>query len=146
QSPWIALDGFLARTFRPAVTITAGPVLDSPNVLAVNGKISFRPLPRQSVIRLTDLRCGCDMKRSKSEVRELLVRLLSEITEIPRESIREGATIDADLQMESVAFVELNVAIEDELNIRVDPIAIVELNEFSAIVDYVVELTAGQPA
>ena len=42
--------------------------------------------------------------------------------------------------MESVAFVELQVAIEDEYAIEIDPIRIVELNEFGAIGDYVYSL------
>lgn len=83
------------------------------------------------------------MKRSKDEVRELLVRLLGEIAKIPREKIDDSSTIDGALQMESVAFVELSVAIEDELDIRTDPVAVVELNEFGAIVDYVFDLASA---
>jgi acyl carrier protein len=75
--------------------------------------------------------------RDIAEVRKLLVNLLHEIAAIPPETIADTSCIDDDLRMESVAFVELQVAIEDELNIRLDPIQIVELNRFDAIVDYV---------
>ena len=81
------------------------------------------------------------MRRTKAEIRRLLIDLLNEVAEIPRESIGDASTIDGDLLMESVAFVELQVAIEDELNIVTDPIRIVELNEFGAIVNYLVELS-----
>ena len=74
---------------------------------------------------------------AKEDVRERLTNLISEITKIPKDFIRDTATVDDDLQMESVAFVELQVAIEDEYQIQIDPIRVVELNEFGAIVDYV---------
>lgn len=74
---------------------------------------------------------------TKEHVRELLVCLLVEIGKIPREAIRDGATVDGDLRMESVTFVEIQVTLEEALDIEVDLIEIVELNEFAAIVDYV---------
>jgi len=55
----------------------------------------------------------------------------------------EGATIDDELQMNSVAFVELQVAIEEEYSIQIDPIAVVELNRFGSIVDYIHRLATG---
>ncbi len=71
------------------------------------------------------------------EVRERLAGLLNEIAKIPAEQITDCATVDEDLRMESVVFVELLVAIEDEYQVEIDPIYVVELNEFGAIVDYV---------
>lgn len=79
------------------------------------------------------------MTRSRAAVKETLIALVSEITGIPTDRITDEATIDDELQMQSVAFVELQVAIEDELNVRLDPIQIIELNQFGAIVDYVYE-------
>ena len=43
--------------------------------------------------------------------------------------------------MESVAFVEIQVALEEEYDIQVDPIEVVERNEFGRIVDYIHALT-----
>ena len=74
---------------------------------------------------------------SRAAVRERLVALLEEIARVPRDRIVDGATIDGALRMESIDFVELQVAIEDEYRIELDPIQVVELNEFAAIVDYV---------
>lgn len=72
-----------------------------------------------------------------TEVRETLRRFISEIGKIPPEQIGDNATIDRDLQFQSLTFVELQVAIEEFYNIEIDPIAVVELNAFGAIADYV---------
>jgi len=74
---------------------------------------------------------------SRDNVRAQLADLLFEIAQIPRERITETATIDNDLQMQSIAFVELQVAIEEAYDIQIDPIRVVELNRFGAIVDYI---------
>jgi acyl carrier protein len=76
---------------------------------------------------------------SRDAIRERLTSLICEVANIPRERITETATVDEELQMQSVAFVELQVAIEDEYEIQIDPIRVVELNQFGAIVDYVYE-------
>lgn len=74
---------------------------------------------------------------TRAEVRERLVTLISEIAKISIQDITDAATIDDELQLESIAFVELQVAIEEEYDIQIDPIQVVELNELGAIVDYV---------
>jgi acyl carrier protein len=79
----------------------------------------------------------------RSDVRERLVRLIQEITNIPAGSITDTATIDEDIQMNSVSFVELQVAIEEAYDIQIDPIQVVELNEFGAIVDYVYQCASA---
>lgn len=79
---------------------------------------------------------------SRLDVRARLAALITEIAKIPSESIVDSATIDGELRMESVDFVELQVALEDEYQIELDPIRVVELNEFAAIADYVHECTA----
>ena len=79
---------------------------------------------------------GCRLP-DRSDVAERIAALISEIAKIPRDRIVPGATVENELRMESVAFVELQVAIEDEYHIELDPIRVVELNEFSAIADYV---------
>ncbi len=83
---------------------------------------------------------------TRDGVESQLAHLINEITKIPLDRITPGATIDGDLQMESVAFVELQVAIEDAYGIEIDPIQVVELNEFRTIVDYVYECVARRPA
>jgi acyl carrier protein len=74
---------------------------------------------------------------SRSTVRNRLVSLISEIAGIAVDQIADSWTIDGELQMESVAFVELQVAIEEEYDIEVDLLQMVELNQFGAIVDYI---------
>lgn len=74
---------------------------------------------------------------SRGQVQDRLVQLFCEIANLPRETIREHATVSAELQMESVMFVEIQVALQDEYDIELDPIHLIELDEFGAIVDYV---------
>ena len=80
---------------------------------------------------------------SRRDVWDRMTTLLGEIAKISPEVIVESATIDGALRMESVDFVELQVALEDEYGIELDPIHVVELNEFGAIVDYVHSCTSG---
>lgn len=77
------------------------------------------------------------MTASTSAIAGKLRELLREIAGIPLERITDSASIDNELVMQSVAFVELQVAIEEEYNIEVDPIRVVEINEFGAIVSYI---------
>ncbi len=74
---------------------------------------------------------------TRREVKERIASLISEIADVPRDLIRDGATVDRELRMESVTFVEIMVAIEDEFQIEIDPLFVVELNEFGAIASYV---------
>ena len=80
---------------------------------------------------------------TRQQVRERLVQLLIEVAKIPESKISDHATIDADLRMESVVVIEIQVALEDEYNIELDPIYLIELNEFGPIVDYVYQCAAG---
>lgn len=83
---------------------------------------------------------GSFSERKPEDIRRLLVSTLEELG-IPKEQITDSATISDDLGLESVAFVELQVALEDELGIEIDPVRVVELNELSAIVRYLCDLT-----
>lgn len=74
---------------------------------------------------------------TKLEVEEHLAQLLSEVAKIPHERILQGARIDGELRMESVAFIEIQIAIEDKYNIELDSVYLLELNEFGAIADHI---------
>jgi acyl carrier protein len=80
---------------------------------------------------------------TRDEVRRRLVELIHEIAGIPLERITDEATVDDELRMQSVAFVELQVAIEDTYEIQVDPIQVVELNQFGAITNYIYDCVAS---
>lgn len=82
-------------------------------------------------------------KRGRDEIRRRLIDLLGEVANVAPAAIHDDATIENDLHMESVAFVELQVAIEEEYGIEVDPIQVVELDRFGDIVDYVHTLAQG---
>jgi acyl carrier protein len=81
---------------------------------------------------------------TRDAVKERLSCLLNEIAGIPRERITDTARVDGDLQMPSVVFVELQIAAEEEFDITIDPLRIVELNEFASLVDYVHECATGE--
>ena len=83
---------------------------------------------------------------SREEVREFISGLMHEIAGIPPEKITEDATVENELRMESVAFVEMQVSIEEQYDIELDPIEVVELNRFGAIVDYVVACIRDRPS
>ncbi|MBX3026390.1 acyl carrier protein [bacterium] len=74
-------------------------------------------------------------ERKREDVWNLIASTL-ETLGVPADRITPGASLADDLGLESVAFVELQVTLEDELGIEIDPIQVVELNELSAIVDY----------
>ena len=75
-----------------------------------------------------------------------LASLFHEIGGVPLEEIHDDATIDGALNVTSVTFVEIQVAIEDALDLLLDPIVIVELNRFGDIVDYIFRLAQDKPA
>lgn len=77
---------------------------------------------------------------SRSDIETLLIDLLVEVGGIAREKIHASSTIETDLAMESVSFLEVQVSLEDELGIEIDPIRVVELNEMEAIVEYLFSL------
>jgi acyl carrier protein len=87
---------------------------------------------------------GMHSKPTRLELKERIVSLINEIAQIESGKITEDATVDGDLQLNSVAFVELQVAIEDEYQIQIDPIQIIELNRFGAIIDYLHSCTVTQ--
>jgi acyl carrier protein len=83
-------------------------------------------------------------ERKAEDVWHLVSSTLAELG-VPPEQITRNATIADDLGLESVAFVELQVTLEDELGIEIDPIRVVELNELSAIVQYLCDLPCSRP-
>jgi acyl carrier protein len=80
------------------------------------------------------------LEPTRIQVEAFLKQLITEVAKVPPDVVVASATIDDALRMESVGFVELQVAIEDEYGIEIDPVRVVELNEFSAIVTYVYHL------
>jgi len=73
-------------------------------------------------------------------VRRLIVDVLCQILERPRTDAERIQTLDGDIVLESVAFVELQVWLEDELDIEIDPVHVVELNIVDDIAEYILSL------
>lgn len=82
-------------------------------------------------------------KAPRCEVRDRVASILSEIADIPLASITDSATVDGELAIGSITFVQLCVAFEQEYDIEIDPIRVITLNRFSAIVDYIHDLAVG---
>jgi acyl carrier protein len=73
-------------------------------------------------------------------IRDRICVLLQDICHIPAERISDTATIDRELEMESVEMVELQVAIESEYDITLDFMVVLKLNRLDLIIDYIASL------
>jgi len=80
-----------------------------------------------------------DRRPTKSDVRDYLTHLLVEVAKIPPTQVVDGACLNAALKVESVAFIEIQVALEERFDIEIDLVEVLERNEFQAIVDYLYE-------
>ncbi|GIW42597.1 MAG: hypothetical protein KatS3mg076_3174 [Candidatus Binatia bacterium] len=81
---------------------------------------------------------------SLEDVKATLRRLIEENAGIPASSIRDDSTIDGDLAMDSLSFVSLQVAVEEEYDISCDPEEIERRNRFDAIAQLVHELVLAR--
>jgi len=70
---------------------------------------------------------------SIEEVKATLRRLIGEIGDLDADSITDSSTLDEDIPLPSIQFIELQVAVEDIFDIQLDPVEIVERNTFGAI-------------
>lgn len=70
---------------------------------------------------------------SIEEVKATLRRLIGEITDLDPDSITDSSTLDEDIPLPSIQFVELQTAIEDIFDIQLDPVEVVERNTFGAV-------------
>ena len=82
---------------------------------------------------------------TRDQVRDRVVELVSEVVGIPKDRIGDEATLDNELQMTSVALIEVQVAIEEMFDVQLDPMQVVELNQFGAIVDYTLGISNLKP-
>lgn len=77
-------------------------------------------------------------------VRDLALKYLVEIGGIPLTRITDHARFDQELEMKSIAFVELQVALEDQLDIEIDPLRVLELNRLDKVIDYLHSLVLSR--
>ncbi len=81
------------------------------------------------------------------QVKHSLRRLIADVCGIDPVTINDTTTIDEDLQLPSVAFVELQVAVEEAFDTTLDPVEVVELNTFGSIAEAIYQkLVATNPA
>jgi acyl carrier protein len=81
---------------------------------------------------------------TREYVHEVLSRLLQEICHRAPEEILDSATIDRELEMESVQMIELQVAVEQEFDVTIDFLEVLRLNSFRRITDYIHALALEQ--
>jgi len=80
---------------------------------------------------------------SLEDVKQTLRVLIAEACGIDSEKIRDETTIDEDLQLPSIAFVELQVAAEEAFDTILDPVEVVELNKFGLIAESIYQKMAA---
>lgn len=59
------------------------------------------------------------MKQTKTELREAVVRIVSEVLVVPPESVRPDSALVAELGAESIDFLDLIFRLEEWLGVRV---------------------------
>jgi acyl carrier protein len=74
---------------------------------------------------------------TRQQVREFLATLVHEVCDIDRSLITDAARIDAELALESVQMVQIQVALEQEYDTTLDFLEILRLNSFGRIADYI---------
>jgi acyl carrier protein len=67
------------------------------------------------------------------EVKRVLRRLIEENAGIPAAEIRDDSTVDTDLALDSMSFIAVQVAVEEEFDITWTPEEIQAANRFDAI-------------
>lgn len=81
-----------------------------------------------------------------AQLRQLVVQLLCEVCCLREDVITDTARIDHELAMESVQIVQLQVALEQELDVTIDFLEVLRLNRFGPILEYLYELTTRRRA
>jgi len=77
------------------------------------------------------------------DMRATVIRFLHEIGGFHPSVLTESAQFDEELQMKSIQFVELRVALEDEFDIEIDPLHVLELNRLDRVIDYLGTLASA---
>lgn len=97
---------------------------------------------------MADIPAHADRKAvpDRSEVRASVLRLLREIGEFHPSVLTESARFDEELQMKSIQFVELQVALEDEFDIEIDLLHVIELRRLDRVINYLGALVAATQA
>jgi acyl carrier protein len=82
--------------------------------------------------------------RTPSKAKEAVLKYLQEIGEFPRDLLTDSARLDSELIMKSIVFVEIQVALEDDLDIEIDPLTVLELNRLDRVIGYIDKLVAAK--
>ena len=74
---------------------------------------------------------------------ERLRALLIDIGGVDPALVSEDTSIDDNLSIESVAFVEITIALEEDFQIELDPLEILERKYLGSIADYIHSVTVS---
>ena len=85
------------------------------------------------------------MGESLEEVKQTLRRLIAEVSQLDPATILDSSTLDEDIPIPSIAFVELQVAVEETYGIEVDPVEVVECNAFGNIAELIWRKVHSRP-
>lgn len=76
---------------------------------------------------------------SLEEVKAKLRRLIAEVSGVRPEEIQDSSALGEDIQLPSIAFVELQVAVEDAFQIEIDPVDVMERATFGGVAALIFE-------
>jgi acyl carrier protein len=112
--------------------------------VAVNEKLlpdlargKVRKERRYGTMALYAVRKWAQIRPRRDEIATFLKRLL--VTEMPAGNSRltEDSRIDSDFDIGSVVFVEIQVALEEQFDVELDPVHMVNLNVLRDVIDYI---------
>lgn len=72
-------------------------------------------------------------------VKAILRKLIGEVSKIDPETITDSSTLDQDIPLPSIAFVELQVAVEETFGIELDPVEVIERNTFAGVAELIAD-------
>lgn len=75
---------------------------------------------------------------SVETVKTMLRQLIVEVSGLDPATIVDSSTLEEDIQLSSIAFVEVQAALEDTFAIQIDPVEVVEQNTFADIAELIV--------
>jgi acyl carrier protein len=78
-------------------------------------------------------------------IKAVLRKLIVESSDLKPEAIVDSSSLDEDIQLTSIAFVEIQAALEEMFDIEIDPVEVVERNTFVAVAQLIAEKVELKP-
>ena len=81
---------------------------------------------------------------SIAEVKAFLRSVLAEAASLDPASIQDESRLDDDIPLSSIAYLEVQVAVEDKFQITIDPVEVAELQTFAQIAKLIAGKARGE--